>query len=829
MIATLRLVQYLTILMLLLNSILLMLSRGEVWPSILLAALPLPIWWMVDKRRWYQLPTWSANTIGLGIGAYALYFFWNQATERHLSVVSDMVCYLLLTMLLQGKSPRLYWQIAVLSVLQSVIASVFSLNLQQGVLFVIYIGVVLSTLALIVLNRDQMVATFTPEDAPRGSRVGRRSRLAGTVLMQPQRMEWSAERLRNVLLSIAALTLVSVGTGMAVYVTMPRLDENLTSNFLRLKTTGVTRQIESLEPSGVLTQNTMEALRVKVIDPSTGESVRLASDLYLRGSSLELLKTEETGWRPNAASSRPSRSLPTPTQGGKSYRQEIVMIPREDPLLFYATPAAPAFNAARELLYDLPSESLFRYSAENVISKVNFRYELGLHGLEGLLLPRFSPFLNFRTQSFDRPLNEDFDVRYQRLVQFNEEKYPTLLAKAKEIEASVPNGWRDRQGVATALSDYLSDSGEFTYTTDFRSIRRDRALDPVEDFVKNYRQGHCELYASALCLMLRSVNIPARVVVGYRTSRFNEVTGAYSVQEKHAHSWVEAYLAPRHCTPRMLELGQAGDGGAWMRLDPTPSSDALDDDGTNLLTQANDALGLAQSLWDEYVMGIQNTTPDSSTSMSRFSFLQTLLDPSAFADWTRRRLTQLNAWQRGGLALLIVLALFAFQWRARQAKRTTGARQSKRPQPVWKKLLNWVRGEFSTGLDSEHWADELLKTLERAASSMGARPRRPAETPMEFVEGWVETLRKQYFQRVNAQAESTLAIDDRAIDPGRLGGLADELRRLIGDYYGLKYAAETTVDRPRGNATPTAAQKERLANLLNKFAGIQADLSKLAT
>ena len=68
--------------------------------------------------------------------------------------------------------------------------------------------------------------------------------------------------------------------------------------------------------------------------------------------------------------------------------------------------------------------------------------------------------------------------------------------------------------VARAFCDYLSSSGDYTYTLD--QPRTNFNLDPVEDFVINVKEGHCERYASALVLMLRTQGIPARLIKGYR-------------------------------------------------------------------------------------------------------------------------------------------------------------------------------------------------------------------------------------------------------------------------------------------------------------------------
>src|SRR5262249_20229839 len=69
------------------------------------------------------------------------------------------------------------------------------------------------------------------------------------------------------------------------------------------------------------------------------------------------------------------------------------------------------------------------------------------------------------------------------------------------------------------------------------------------------RRGHCEYFASALALMLRAVEIPSRLVTGYKGAEPLASSGYYEVQQRHAHAWVEALV-----------------DGQWIVLDPTPAS-----------------------------------------------------------------------------------------------------------------------------------------------------------------------------------------------------------------------------------------------------------------
>lgn len=110
---------------------------------------------------------------------------------------------------------------------------------------------------------------------------------------------------------------------------------------------------------------------------------------------------------------------------------------------------------------------------------------------------------------------------------------------------------------ARVLESWLRDGGEFTYSLKLES--RNPTLDPIEEFVRELKVGHCEYFASALTLMLRSQGIPARMITGYKGG---ETRGddRLIVQDRHAHAWVEA----------LVEIPSLG-GVRWITLDPTPA------------------------------------------------------------------------------------------------------------------------------------------------------------------------------------------------------------------------------------------------------------------
>jgi hypothetical protein len=119
--------------------------------------------------------------------------------------------------------------------------------------------------------------------------------------------------------------------------------------------------------------------------------------------------------------------------------------------------------------------------------------------------------------------------------------------------------------IARLFCNHLATSSEFTYTTVLTRQRKD--LDPVEDFLFHTRSGHCERFASALALMLRSQGIPAVLILGFKGWERGE-KGEYIVRQEHAHAWVDALIVEAVPSPpgehdRPLSR--------WRTLDPTPA------------------------------------------------------------------------------------------------------------------------------------------------------------------------------------------------------------------------------------------------------------------
>jgi transglutaminase-like putative cysteine protease len=119
--------------------------------------------------------------------------------------------------------------------------------------------------------------------------------------------------------------------------------------------------------------------------------------------------------------------------------------------------------------------------------------------------------------------------------------------------------------IARELSAHLATTSSLTYTTELRRTNKD--IDPVEDFLFHTRAGHCERFATALVLMLRSQGIPAVLVLGFKGCEPTEEPGRYLVRQEHAHAWVEALIQDYQPRP----WWKVWQSSRWLTLDPTPT------------------------------------------------------------------------------------------------------------------------------------------------------------------------------------------------------------------------------------------------------------------
>jgi transglutaminase-like putative cysteine protease len=160
---------------------------------------------------------------------------------------------------------------------------------------------------------------------------------------------------------------------------------------------------------------------------------------------------------------------------------------------------------------------------------------------------------------------------------------------------------------AIAITNYLRDT--ITYTTTVNIPQED--TDPLVWFLFDGRKGFCNYYATAEVILLRSLGIPSRMVVGFAEGEY-QPPDKYTILEKDAHAWPEVYFP----------------GIGWVEFEPTSSQPVLNRNlGNPTATEEpfNATQNAGQNAAGQTPTPRQEAGSDSGSRSSANSFLRLML------------------------------------------------------------------------------------------------------------------------------------------------------------------------------------------------------------
>src|SRR5216683_87866 len=277
---------------------------------------------------------------------------------------------------------------------------------------------------------------------------------------------------------------------------------------------------------------------------------------------------------------------------------------------------------------------------------------------------------------------------------------PELDARIPDLARQVTASAKTPYDKARAIEGYLR--SRFGYTL---NLAGKPGNDPLANFLFVARAGHCEYFASAMTILLRTLEIPAREVNGFLPGEYNDLAGDYIVRASDAHSWVEVYFP----------------GSEWVTFDPTPAAA----ENSGLLSRMAKYIDWMQLTWSEWVINydfghqVQMAQTLQRSSRNWTQALTAWFERAQINNRQRLKSMQLRHGTLGLLLpLLLILLLLALRYdllgkliRRLRLYWQLHARESPRANPL---------------LASRLYA-ELLRLLERHGFA-----RRPAETPLEF-------------------------------------------------------------------------------------------------
>ena len=135
-------------------------------------------------------------------------------------------------------------------------------------------------------------------------------------------------------------------------------------------------------------------------------------------------------------------------------------------------------------------------------------------------------------------------------LQLPQDLSPPISELARRITTDAESPYEK----ATAITDYLRANITYSTTVD----PPPDGIDPLVWFLFDYRAGFCNYYATAEVILLRSVGVPARMVVGFAQGEYLP-PDRYTILEKDAHAWPEVYFP----------------GIGWVEFEPTGGQPAL--------------------------------------------------------------------------------------------------------------------------------------------------------------------------------------------------------------------------------------------------------------
>lgn len=257
--------------------------------------------------------------------------------------------------------------------------------------------------------------------------------------------------------------------------------------------------------------------------------------------------------------------------------------------------------------------------------------ELSRDGGDGLWMgPRAFNDLNYTVYSdTTRPSNEELaednsrdfprniTQRYLQLPPGHDQRITKL---ANEITLNAATEF----DIAHRIEQHLRE--EYNYTLDLHPVE---SGDPVADFLFNTHEGHCEYFASAMVLMLRSKRIPARLVNGFQMGEYNPTVDFYTVRQSDAHSWVEVYFPQ----------------SKWIAFDPTPPA-GLSVYGDGMLAWMRQYSEAMEMMWMEHVLGF-DTSKQLSMMMAARDWIAFYQNSASWRwmEWTSDLAARFEIWQ----------------------------------------------------------------------------------------------------------------------------------------------------------------------------------------
>ena len=463
----------------------------------------------VDPDR-LRVPNWAWNLLGvaalaISLAAWKLWFVHPVAVIAHLTVFFQVYRVLARRDAVSG-NPTCY----LIAFSQLTLASILTVHFS---FLVMCVGFAVSVTWALLL---QQVAAAHRSASARAAKDGDGPPAPPDGLLRPAYLSF-----------VTAMTVALLVGAVVIFLAMPRLQLGLANRYSSaVHVTGFAEEVQ-LGDVGRILQRNEPVMRVKLRDPQ-GRPLELP--LYYHGLALDRFDGQR--WKLGNAA-----TVQLANRGGRTDR-----------------PAPPGANITQ------------RYSPEPIDSRVIFFVPTPIELLvplrhieaattEGYFLPAGASRPDYVVHSAAiRPSPEEFRAAVGDIPEDIAAVYLQTPPTSERVQG-LADRWigmgRTPYDGVLVVEQQLREG--YSYSLDQPSAG---AADPVDHFLFESMEGHCEFYATAMAVMLRSAGIPTRLVNGFHGGDYNPTGEYFIVRQRHAHSWVEVYFA----------------GLGWQLFDPTPAA-----------------------------------------------------------------------------------------------------------------------------------------------------------------------------------------------------------------------------------------------------------------
>mgnify|MGYP001321878611 CR=1 FL=1 len=113
------------------------------------------------------------------------------------------------------------------------------------------------------------------------------------------------------------------------------------------------------------------------------------------------------------------------------------------------------------------------------------------------------------------------------------------LAWLRELALAASVGANNNAAKAYKMENWVRNNFDQSVAGQPPRLNRDRSL--LVQVLQERQAASNEIRATALVMLLRSIEVPARLVTGFSATRYNALTGFYDVIQSDGHAWVEAW------------------------------------------------------------------------------------------------------------------------------------------------------------------------------------------------------------------------------------------------------------------------------------------------